>query len=105
MNTHPLIRSVSHVRVAACTALAFLGLVSISSAQVPARRDASPTPAIKRADRSFLEKAAKAGMEEVEISRVAAQRTTNENVRKLAQMIIADHEAANADLTALAAAR
>ncbi len=62
-------------------------------------------PAIKRADRDFLEKAAKAGMEEVEISRVAAARTTNPDVKRLAQMIVADHEGANDELATLAAAK
>ena len=58
--------------------------------------------ALKRTDRTFIEKAAKGGLDEVEISRIAAQRTSNPDVRRFAQMIIADHESAHEDLVALA---
>ena len=60
---------------------------------------------VSRSDRDFLEKAAKSGMEEVRISRVAAQRTTNPDVKRLAERIISDHENAGEALTALAASR
>lgn len=56
-------------------------------------------------DRSFIEKAAKAGMEEVDASRVAQERSSNPDVRALASTIINDHESANATLAALAAAK
>jgi putative membrane protein len=107
MNTTPSIRSISCFRVAACAAGAFLASVSITSAQAPVRHDdtTATSPALKRADRDFMTKAAKAGMEEVEISRIAAERTTNPDVRKFAQKIVSDHESANDELTTLAAAR
>jgi len=58
---------------------------------------------LKRGDRNFIEKAARASMEEVEVSRVAAERTSNPEVRRFAEMIIADHESVFDDLTNLAA--
>jgi putative membrane protein len=64
--------------------------------------DARP---LKRTDRAFFEKAAKASMAEIQISRVAASRTSNPEVRRLAQMMVEDHERALEELTALAAAR
>lgn len=107
MNTTPSTRLTSCFRVAACAAGAFLGLVSTLSAQAPIYRDDNTVtvPALKRADRDFMTKAAKAGMEEVEISRIAAERTTNPEVRRLAQKIVNDHQGANDELTTLAAAR
>ena len=44
-------------------------------------------------------------MSEVAISRVAAQRTSNPEVRKFAQMMIEDHERATDELGALASTR
>ncbi len=105
MNTNP---SLSYFRVAACAAGAFLGLVSTASAQAPVRRDdrtVATSSTLKRADRDFMEKAAKDGMEEVDISRVAIERTTNPEVRRLAQTIVSDHESVNEQLASLAAAR
>jgi putative membrane protein len=110
MNTNPSNRSANCFRVAACAAIAFFG-VQLATAQAPVVRDdrtvttrTTTKPALKRADKDFFEKAAKAGMEEVEISRVAAQRSTNPEVKRLADMIIADHQAANDELATLAAA-
>lgn len=64
-----------------------------------------PRRELKRADRAFLERAAKASMAEIQISRVAATRTSNPDVKRLAQTMIEDHERALDDLTTLAAAR
>jgi putative membrane protein len=60
---------------------------------------------LERADRSFMEKAARASMSEVQISRIAASRTSNPDVRRFAQRMIDDHEAASEQLAALASAR
>ncbi|HWA85496.1 MAG TPA: DUF4142 domain-containing protein [Opitutus sp.] len=53
-------------------------------------------------DKHFLSNATKAGMEEVAISRVAAERSTNPEVKALAQKIVSDHESTNSQLTQLA---
>lgn len=58
---------------------------------------------LKSGDRNFLEKAARSGLEEVEVSRVAASRTSNPEVRRFAQNLIADHDRAFEELTSLAA--
>ena len=60
---------------------------------------------LKKADRDFLEKSAKASMSEVQISRVAASRTTNPDVKRFAQMMVDDHENAAEQLAALASGR
>jgi len=61
------------------------------------------TNTVKHADSNFLKKAAKAGDEEINISTVAASRTSNPQVRELAQMIANDHQGVGAKLASLAA--
>jgi putative membrane protein len=56
-------------------------------------------------DKRFVTKATKAGMEEVSISRVAAERATNPEVKALAQKIVSDHESVNRELTTVAGNR
>lgn len=79
---------------------------SSSSALPPAHgmRDRADAPKIdlKHGDMSFVEKAAKSGMEEVAISRVALTRATNPQVRDFAQMMVSDHTGANSELMSLA---
>lgn len=106
MKTNPFCELSRAARLVAGAGLACLMLGVAEAAQPAVRTDANGVvvrPALKRADRDFFEKAAKAGMEEVQISRVAAQRSSNPNVKQLAQMIIADHEGANQELASLAA--
>lgn len=83
-------------RFAAVIAAAFLAFSA--SAQ-------TPPPTIKHMDKKFIVKAAKSGMAEVDISRVVAARSTNSDVRTLAQMMVDDHSKANEALTTLAASK
>lgn len=104
MNTSYLSsRGLKPIVVAGLTALV---LTSAAIAQTtPAVRVDPPgtrTVELKRTDRTFIEKAARAGLDEVEISKVAADRTSNPAVRSFAQKIIADHEGIHDDLGSLA---
>jgi putative membrane protein len=58
---------------------------------------------LSRADRNFLEKAAKSGLKEVEVSQAVLGRLSNQSVQQFAQMMVNDHTAANNELKALAA--
>jgi putative membrane protein len=60
---------------------------------------------LKKSDRDFMEKAAKASMSEVAISRIAAARTSNAEVRRFAQKMVDDHETAIEQLGVVAGAR
>ncbi|HEY4301824.1 MAG TPA: DUF4142 domain-containing protein [Candidatus Didemnitutus sp.] len=62
----------------------------------------SASDSLKHSDRAFIEKAAKAGQKEVQLSEVAAQRATNPQIREYAQMVVNDHKMANDELAALA---
>jgi len=56
---------------------------------------------IARSDRRFLKKAAHLGEKEVALSRIAAERATNPQVRAFASEMVTTHNAANAELAAL----
>lgn len=58
--------------------------------------------ALARADRTFVEAAARAGMAEVAAGKVAMQRAQDPAVRQFAQQMVEDHTAANEDLMKLA---
>ncbi len=60
---------------------------------------------LDRADRHFLEKAAKSGMKEVTVSQEALPHLTSPSARDFANMVIADHTKANAELATLAASK
>jgi putative membrane protein len=63
---------------------------------------ASAQTSITHADQRFIEKAAKSGMAEVDISRVVVDRTMNPQVRTFAQMMVDDHSKANEALASIA---
>lgn len=69
----------------------------------------APMPAMenlpKHSDSSFLKKAAKAGSEEINISNVAASRTTNPQIKELAQTIANAHEDVGTKLASLASTK
>jgi putative membrane protein len=75
-------------------------LVSVALAATFA---ASAFAEVSHADKHFLEKAAKGGAKEVEISQGALAHLTAPEVRNFAQMMVTDHTKANAELQALAA--
>jgi putative membrane protein len=57
---------------------------------------------LSRSDRQFFEKAAHSGMKEVEVSQAALPNLTTPEAKSFAQMMVADHTAANEKLKALA---
>ena len=59
----------------------------------------------KAPDQEFFDKAAVAGMFEVQSSEVAVKRATDPGIKKFAQTMVTDHSAANAKLKALALAK
>jgi putative membrane protein len=60
---------------------------------------------LKHRDHEFVEDAAKSGMAEVDISKIAVDRATNPDVKAFAQMMVADHTGANTELTTLASTK
>jgi putative membrane protein len=56
---------------------------------------------LARQDEKFVKEAAEGGMAEVQLGKLAQQKAQSPEVKKLAETIVKDHEAANAQLTAI----
>lgn len=68
----------------------------------PDAQRANPAGALEKADRRFLNKAAKSGYKEVQLSKFASDRATKPEVKQLAQQMVRDHEAVNTELMSIA---
>ena len=73
----------------------FLAIAGASTAAAAAQTD-SPSP------QTFVQKAAQDGMTEVELGKVALEKSQNPEVRNFAQRMVTDHGKANSELTTLA---
>lgn len=85
----------------------FAGILSaqVSSERTSTARSEPTMTEVSRRDRNFLEKAAKSGHKEVAVSQAVVSRLVTPGAKDFAQMMIADHTAANTELQALAAKR
>jgi putative membrane protein len=79
-------------RVMWCAGLA---LVAASAASMTARADDAPKPV---SDEEFVMKASAAGLAEVNFGKLAEEQSSNADVKKLAQHMVADHSKANTEL-------
>jgi len=118
MKTHSL---VSHAALCAFLTLSTVAIAqseALPNSPTPSRdttrpnRDNAPAASqadlnnrLSRADRNFFEEAAKSGMKEVEVSNAVRARLANPQVRAFAEMMVADHTAANSELQALAGSK
>jgi putative membrane protein len=73
-----------------------------TAAPAPAAPAAPTTPAIAAADRDFVTMAASSSMMEVEASKMALEKSKNEEVRKFAQRMVDDHSKASEELRSMA---
>lgn len=77
-------------------AMATAGVVYGQGRDMPAsERGNAPRPGASEDSSAFVRNMAMAGMAEVELGKLAAQRATNAEVKAFAQMMIKDHTAAN----------
>lgn len=101
----------------AILALAGCGLCVASSLQAAKEKEApkteqpsakttkSPAPAaaaLSDKDKSFMKEAAKGGMMEVDMGKMAQQKGKSPDVKKIGGRMVADHSKANAELMAIA---
>jgi putative membrane protein len=81
--------------------LMMVALATASRAQQPPTRDTSSSRAAS-GDTAFAMKAAQANMAEVELGKLALQKSTQDEVKKFAQMMIDDHSKALDELKGIA---
>jgi putative membrane protein len=97
------------ISIAAVTALAAAAAIAIPPATQPGMAGSGATargenPTTQRngsADQAFIDEAAKGGLAEVTLGRVAAQRAVNPQVKEFGQMLADDHSKANSELLSL----
>src|SRR5271167_825725 len=66
---------------------------------------AAASSALSGDDADFVKNAAKGGMAEVELGRLAAQKASNPEVKNFASRMVRDHSRADHELTSLAASK
>jgi putative membrane protein len=93
--------------VAAIIAIACIGLSGTAFAQDPKSKSDSTSSKAKEsklssADKAFIKDAAKGGMMEVAMGRVAEKNATNGEVKNFGARMVKDHSKANEDLKAIA---
>jgi putative membrane protein len=88
--------------VSLCTALSAQNVSDSPGGTSDRRSKARADSTLSRGDRGFFEKAAMSGMKEVAVSEAVVARLTNPEVKRFAEMMIADHSGANTELTVLA---
>jgi len=77
-------------------------MLMLSAAPVLAQAKKSTSAARAVPDQSFVMEAAKGGMAEVELGKLAADKASNPDVKKFGQRMVDDHSKANDELKAIA---
>lgn len=107
--THSLLAIVAAVATTLAMGAAQAQQASAPSASASSAMGSTPAAAAKstlsRADQKFMTEAAGAGMYEVEVSKLVADRSQNADLKSFAQMLITDHTAANTELMGIAQAK
>src|SRR5262245_27920597 len=86
-------------------AVAITCLMSMSASVMATEKKGSESspPKFSSADETFMMSAAQAGMVEVKLGEVAAQKATKPDVKEFGAMMVSDHSKANNELKAIAA--
>lgn len=79
-------------------AVALLMSAPLALAQNASGNTQSGNSKLSSADKTFLDQDARGVAYELQISKMAAQKATNQNVRKYAEMVVNDHEKYNPEL-------
>ena len=79
-----------------------IAAIVVAAACVVVQAQAARAQSVPDPDRNFMIEAARGGIAEVELGRLAGQRAATEPVRQLGQRLVMDHGAANQELIQLA---
>jgi putative membrane protein len=85
--------------------LAGIAVVTLSAAQAMAQETRPAAPATMAADEAFVIKAAKGGLAEVALGKLAAEKASSDDVKKFGRRMADDHGKAADELKALAHAK
>jgi putative membrane protein len=101
-----LLATASVMALLACAAPAWAQSNELSaSGPIDPAANANPAAQLPSADQAFVEEAAKGGMAEVELGRLAPEKASDQEVKDLAQLIVREHEQANQQLKTVAQAK
>ena len=101
-----LLATASVMALLACAAPAWAQSNELSaSGPIDPAANANPAAQLPSADQAFVEEAAKGGMAEVELGRLAQEKASDQEVKDLAQLIVREHEQANQRLKTIAQAK
>jgi putative membrane protein len=90
------------VRSRETTMKKMIGAIVVAAVCVVVQAHTVRAQSVPDPDRSFMIEAARGGIAEVELSRIAGQRAVTEPVRQFGQRMVTDHGAANQELMQLA---
>ena len=76
-----------------------------SAATASAAKAAAPTSALSSSDRKFVEEAARGGIAEVQLGKLAAQKGASAEVKQFGQRMVDDHSKANDKLQQIASSK
>ena len=86
-------------------AVVVASLIGMAASTMAAQKESSESspPKFSSADETFMMSAAQAGMVEVTLGELAAQKASQENIRQFGAEMVRDHSKANKELQAIAA--
>jgi len=80
-------------------ALCFAG--AVLAQESPAAKN-TKSSGLTQADKTFIKKAARGGMMEVDMGKMAQEQSTNDDVKSFGKRMVTDHSKANSELEAIA---
>jgi putative membrane protein len=83
-------------------AIIFIGLPGIAFAETETTKSSDKSHSLSSSDKSFIKEAAKGGMMEVAMGRVAEKNASDPEVKKFGARMVADHGKANSELKSIA---
>jgi putative membrane protein len=83
-------------------AAALVAAPAMAGAQAPGGSKSDPKGTLAESDRKFVMEAARGGVAEVELGKLAGERASNDAVKQFGQRMVTDHGKANEELKELA---
>ena len=85
-----------------CVLAVVIGAISLAGVATAKTTPAGQSSSLSAKDKTFMKKAAKGGMFEVAMGKLAEQNAQNEDVKSFGQRMVTDHSKANDELKSIA---